>query len=123
MNWSLHQQKALSIEITAMKRFILWIAAVLLLGFRCGAQQLEFRNVTIEGKEKPVSADNIPLFIDVKPNSGPLGTEYGVELAVQNTGSDIRVTDATVRVYAGSFQKEVPSNASILQIDASEVCV
>jgi hypothetical protein len=85
------------------------------------AAQIVPLSVTIEGETKELGEGSKPLFIDIKPSSGPLGAEYQFRLMMENSGDDIEITDVTVRLYSGSFEKEVPANASILQIQPSNV--
>lgn len=103
-----------------IKRGILYLFCTAWVQMALAAQIVPL-SVTIEGETKEVREGSKPLFIDIKPSSGPLGAEYQFRLMMENSGDDIEITDVTVRLYSGSFEKEVPANASILQIQPSNV--
>ena len=103
------------------KSLVLSLFFVAILWQNAEGAQLAFRSVSVEGKKIELGGGEVPFFLDVNPNSGLLGSEYGVSLEVQNIGDKISLKDVAVRVYSGSFTQSVPSNLSMLQIDASEV--
>lgn len=94
---------------------------LVLLAFGANAGQLAFTNVGFGDVSRDIITGQPPTFIDVKPNGGPNGDSYQVELQMKNLGKDATIQNVAVQVFAGSYDKSIPSDAQTLQIDTSGV--
>ena len=103
----------ISIKITLL--------ALVLLAAGASAGQLTFTNVGFGDVSRDVITGQPPTFIDVKPNAGTNGDSYQVELQMKNLGKDVTIQNVNVQVFAGSYDKTIPSDAQILQIDTAGV--
>lgn len=95
------------------------VILALCVGWCCGAQ-LTPQSITIGGKTVDLEEGKIPLLLGSNLNYGPLLDKYGVQLELQNTGPEISIDQVDVAVYEGSFEKNVPSNATMLDIDTTD---
>ena len=106
----------------ASQQFSAVILLLLVLGSQ--AQQLNITSIAIGTLSRDIVPGQNPSYIDVKPTSGPNADSYQVQVQMQNVGEDDRVvSQEDIRVYVGSYDKQVPATAQVLQIDTTGVSI
>lgn len=87
------------------------------------AGQLAFTTVSIGDVSRDYTAGSSVSFVDVKPNAGPNSDAYNMKLQLKNLGKEVSIQDVGIKVYAGSYANNIPSDAQMLQIDTTGVSV
>ena len=87
------------------------------------AGQLAITTVAIGDVTRDYTPGSTVSFVDVKPTSGPNSDAYNMKLQLKNLGKEVSIQDVGIKVYAGSYPNNIPSDAQMLQIDTTGVSV